>query len=129
MQESDKLDVILAEYRRIGDWINARIGHVYLLLSVGPAAILTTWTQMHPPWQLPLLIGGTAGLLFLLVLAVLDVSKGGEWLEAIEQRLNRMSGEILMSWEMERGGRQTAWIMHRLRLPRSWAKRPPSWGA
>ncbi len=100
----ERVDILLHEYDSLRDEIQQRIAHVYQVVII--CAVLATWllgrTMDGRFW-----LGVTLMLLLIAAFGWFngeDIKRAAAQLRAIEQHVNDLSGEDLLTWETHYGG-------------------------
>ena len=100
----ERVQVLLHEYDSLRDEIQQRIAHVYQVVII--CAVLATWllgrTMDGRFW-----FGATFILLLIAALGWFngeDIKRAAAQLRSIEQHVNYLSGEDLLTWETHYGG-------------------------
>ena len=100
----ERVQVLLHEYDSLRDEIQQRIAHVYQVVII--CAVLATWLLGR---NLDGRFWAGAALLLLLIAAFgwfngEDIERAAAQLRGIEQHINHLTGEELLTWETHYGG-------------------------
>ncbi len=100
----ERVQVLLHEYDSLRDEIQQRIAHVYQVVII--CAVLATWLLGR---NLDGRFWAGAALLLLLIAAFgwfngEDIKRAAAQLRGIEQHINHLTGEELLTWETHYGG-------------------------
>ncbi|HZC42706.1 MAG TPA: hypothetical protein VE195_00940 [Acidobacteriaceae bacterium] len=100
----ERVEVLLHEYDSLRDEIQQRIAHVYQVVII--CAVLATWL-LGRNMDGRFWFGATFILLLIAAFGWFngeDIKRAAAQLRAIEQHVNELSGEDLLTWETHYGG-------------------------
>lgn len=104
LSDFERIEILLHEYDSLRDEIQERIGHVYQVVII--CAVLATWLLGR---NMDGRFWAGATLLILLITAFgwfngEDIKRAAAQLREIEQHINHLTGEDLLTWETQYGG-------------------------
>ena len=109
----DKIDILFREYDTLRAEIMARSGHNIQMYGI--CAIVIGWL-ITQPFNLKLLGGFLfVAIAFFLIFKAMrrDINKAAAKLQELEQRINSLAGEELLTWEQKSGGAKTGYVFNR----------------